>query len=323
MCKSRKTTIIFLICLGALTMLLSSITEAALSSQELRNFNKKLTAKDLPAIYAVTKEINERGEKHQLLTSGLRLYLNDDRIPFRCYIAETLFKIGDPYGLEYLKSVITNDASTDIEKITALNALGNTRSPEAISIVQPYLESQESHITLAALRSLLKCGMAFDANEMAVIFGQCTSANKVLLLHDLVEYKEKYIPVFSLALEETHSSVAYTAFKYLVKLEDFGGLDTIYSKLSTIKQNITRLEAELLLAEKNVINEVSFTKEYMSVNTYGRLLLLDLLRDCRERYPETIHAVLSSLLQIEDDDFLRQRIIGLQEQSEEEGISEK
>jgi HEAT repeat protein len=310
--KTRTTTKLWLSVL-CLTCLMVGYAMADLSSQELRDFNKKLMATDLGSIYAVTKEINERGEKHPLFVNGLRRYLKDETLPFRFFIAETLAKIGDNYGIEYLKKILSDEAAAPSEKLNVLNSLGNTGLLEAIAIIQPYSDAKDLQTRVVATKNLLKCGVIFDVDEMRSLYEECDVENKMILLNMLSEYQEKYVPVFALALSDQNGAVAKTALDSLVKLADFGGIDTIYDKLSTISNKSVRLEAELVLLEKGKLAAFSFADQYAALNAYGRMLLLDHLRECAVIYPESVMVILGDVEKIETDEFLQQRIAGLKE----------
>jgi hypothetical protein len=315
--KTRITTKLWLLVLCT-SYVITGYAAADLSSQELRDFNKKLIATDLGSIYAVTKEINERGEKHPLFVNGLRRYLKDETLPFRFFIAETLAKIGDNYGIEYLKKILSDETAAPYEKLNVLNSLGNTGLPEAIPIIQPYADANDLHTQVVATKNLLKCGVIFDVDEMRSLYQRCDAENKMLLLDVLSNHGEKYIPVFILALSDQNAAIANAALGSLVKLADFGGIDTIYDKLSTISNKSVRLEAELVLLGKGKLVTSSFAEQYAALNAYGRMLMLDHLKECAVIYPESVMVILGDVEKIETDEFLQQRIAGLKEIKDKE-----
>jgi hypothetical protein len=313
MFKKIRTTAKLMLSVLCLAGLLAEYAGANLSSQELRDFNKKLMATDLSSIYAVTKEINERGENHPLFVNGLRRYLKDETLPFRFFIAETLAKIGDNYGVEYLKKILSDEAATPYDKLNALSSLGNTGLPEAIPIIQPYAEAKNLRTRVIAIKSLLKCGVIFDTDEVRSLYEKCDVENRMILLNVLADHGEKYIPVFAFALADQNGAIAKAALGFLVKLADFGGIDTIYDKLSTISNKSVRLEAEMVLLEKRKLAASSFAEQYAALNAYGRLLMLDHLKACAGIYPESVLVLLGDAEKIETDEFLQQRIAGLKE----------
>jgi len=307
----KPKNLLFWLSLFWVSGFLTNLIYADLSSQELRDFNKKLTATDLRSIYLVTKEINERGETHQLFINGLRRYLKDESLPFRFFIAETLIKIGDNHGIEFFNKILMDPTAVRHNKINALNSLGNTRVPDVIPIIQAFANDNDRSLRITAIKNLLKCGVVFDATEMSQLYEECDSENKMILLQNLAEQQGKYMAVFILALSDKNTAVATIALRSLVKLADFGGIDTIYEKSSSITNKSVLFEAELILIEKGKLTSSALIDDYMTFNVYGRMLRLDQLKELQTLYPHAVVTLLDQIENIETDQFLKQRIVQL------------
>lgn len=279
-----------------------------LTPQQLQGYKKKLLSGEAHSILETVREINETNALHPLLSRLLKEILDKSDIKFKFFIAETLIKIGDPYGLQFLKGKLKEETTPLYKKIEILQVLASTNSDEVIPLIKTYLNHENHYLQFAAIENLMKLGVSFETQMLLKLYQKGDFEQKASLLKILPLEGMKHQDIFIQALREKTREIALIALRELVKLEQFGGIDTIDREFGNIQNKEVLFETEFLLAEKRGREIRAITKEYNSLNRTHKIRLLYLLKNPSAPNAEGRKKSLETIKTVESDPRLIQFI---------------